>query len=117
MSSDEAHYDEVHYAVYWTPTAREDLVSILSHIAAENPAVAAATTIRLQQRAESLRTLTPRGRTVSELREIGVSRYRELIERPWRLIYAVEAERVAVVAVLDSTRDLQTLLLERFIRS
>jgi toxin ParE1/3/4 len=109
--------DEVHYAVYWAPTALEDLVSVLSHIAAENPAVAAATTIRLLQRAESLRTLTPRGRTVAELREIGVSRYRELIERPWRLIYAVEPERVAVVAVLDSRRDLQTQLLERLIRS
>ncbi len=92
-------------------------MSILSHIAAENPALAAATMIRLQQRAQSLRTLTPRGRTVPELREIGVNRYRELIERPWRLIYAVEAERVAVVAVLDSRRDLQTLLLERLIRS
>jgi toxin ParE1/3/4 len=105
------------HEVYWTPTALQDLVSILDHIAAENPAAAAAVMVRLQTRAESLRTLTPRGRTVPELRDIGVNQYRELIERPWRLVYTVEAKRIAVVAVLDSRRDLQTLLLERLIRS
>jgi plasmid stabilization system protein ParE len=103
--------------VYWTPTALQDLVSILEHLAAENPAAASAATMRLQARAESLLTLTPRGRIVPELREIGVNQYRELIERPWRLIYTVDAGRIAVVAVLDSRRDLQTLLLERLIRS
>lgn len=105
------------HEVYWTPTALQDLASILSHIAAENPAAATETIIRLEARAESLRTLTPRGRTVPELREIGVNQYRELIERPWRLIYTVEAKRVAAVAVLDARRDLATLLLERLIRS
>ncbi len=105
------------HEVYWTPTALQDLASILSHIAAGNPIAAAEVIVRLEARAESLRTLTPRGRTVPELREIGVNQYRELIERPWRLIYTVEAKRVAVVAVLDSRRDLSTLLLERLIRS
>ena len=103
--------------VYWTPTALQDLVSILSHIAAEHPDAAAAAMRRLEARAESLRTLTQRGRTVPELRDIGVHRYRELIEQPWRLIYAIESERVAVVAVLDARRELASLLLERLIRS
>ena len=103
--------------VYWTPTALQDLASMLSHIAAENPAAAAAATIRIETRAKSLGTRTPRGRTVPELCDIGVHQYRELIERPWRLIYTVEAKRVAVVALLDARRDLQTLLLERLIRS
>lgn len=105
------------HEIYWTPTALQDLASILPHIAAENPTNAAAVIDKLEARAESLGTLTPRGRTVPELREIGVHQYRELIERPWRLIYTVEAGRVAVVAVLDARRDLQTLLLERLIRS
>jgi toxin ParE1/3/4 len=105
------------HEVYWTPTALQDLVSILDHLATESPTAAAATIVRLEARAESLRTLTPRDRTVPELREIGVSQYRELIERPWRMIYTVETGRVAVMAVLDSRRDLQTLLLERLIRS
>lgn len=105
------------HEVYWTPTALQDLASILSHVAAENPAAAAAVIDRLEARAESLGTLMPRGRTVPELSEIGVHQYGELIERPWRLVYTVEAKRVAVVAILDSRRDLQTLLLERLIRS
>ncbi len=105
------------HEVYWTPTALQDLASILSHVAAENAASAAVALNELEARAESLGTLTPRGRTVPELSEIGVHQYRELIERPWRLVYTVEAKRVAVVAILDSRRDLQTLLLERLIRS
>lgn len=105
------------HEVYWTPTALQDLASILAHVAADNPDAAVAAILRLEARADSLRTLTPRGRTAPELREIGVHQYRELIERPWRLIYTVEAERVAVVAVLDARRDLATLLLERLIRS
>ena len=51
-----------------------------------------------------------------ELRDAGVQ-YRELIERPWRVAYRIEPERIFIVAVLDARRDLQTLLLERLIRS
>ncbi len=105
------------HEVYWTPTALQDIALILSHTAAENPVAAAAVIDRLEARADSLGTLTPRSRTVPELREIGVHQYRELIEPPWRLIYTVEAERIAVVAVIDARRDLATLLLERLIRS
>ena len=105
------------HQIYWTPTALQDLASILSHVAAESPAAATAIIDRLEARAESLGTLTPRSRTVPELSGIGVHQYRELIEPPWRLVYTVEAKRVAMVAILDSRRDLQTLLLERLIRS
>jgi hypothetical protein len=58
-----------------------------------------------------------RGRIVPELRAVGVLHYRELMERPWRIVYRIGASHVLVLAVLDSRRDLQSLLLERLIRS
>ena len=42
--------------------------------------------------------------------------YRELIVRPWRIIYRVSTKRVLVLAVLDGRRDLEGLLLSRLLR-
>ena len=103
-------------AVLWTDTAIEDLGAIVDHIAADDVAAALAVLDRLQARAATLAMLGARGRIVPELREIGITHYRELIERPWRLLYRMDAASVFVVAVLDSRRELDTVLLERLTR-
>jgi plasmid stabilization system protein ParE len=103
-------------AVLWTDTAIEDLGAIVDHIAADAAAAALAVLDQLQARAATLATLAARGRIVPELREIGITHYRELIERPWRLLYRMDAASVFVVAVLDSRRELDTVLLERLTR-
>lgn len=103
--------------VLWTQTALSDLEAIIDHIAAENPAAALEVLDRLQARAAGLDDLAPRGRVVPELRDIGVNQYRELIERPWRVVYRTDDARTVVIAVLDARRDLDTLLLERLIRT
>lgn len=102
--------------VLWTDTAIEDLGAIIEHIAADDPATALAVLDRVQTRAATLASLTSRGRIVPELREIGITHYRELVERPWRLLYRIESGTALVVGVLDSRRELQTLLLERLTR-
>lgn len=102
--------------IFWTDTAIEDLGAIVDHLAAEDPAAALAVLDRLRPRAGTLSSLTRRGRILPELREIGVSHYRELIERPWRIVYRADKTDVLVVAVLDGRRELETLLLERLTR-
>ncbi|HEY1137787.1 MAG TPA: type II toxin-antitoxin system RelE/ParE family toxin [Xanthomonadaceae bacterium] len=102
--------------VLWTQTALSDLTAIIDHIAAENPNAALDVLQRLQARAEALADLAPRGRVVPELRDIGVNQYRELIERPWRLVYRTDGARTVMIAVLDARRDLDSLLLERLTR-
>jgi hypothetical protein len=42
--------------------------------------------------------------------------WRELIVKPYRLIYRIEGEVVNVLAVFDGHRDLEDLLLERLLR-
>ncbi len=101
----------------WTDTARNDLESLVDYIAGDDPAAAMQALDRLEQRAQALETQTRRVRIVPELRAVGVMHYRELMERPWRIVYRIEAGRVLVMAVLGSRRDLQSLLLERLIRS
>lgn len=104
-------------AVSWTRTALGDLDALIDYLAGEDPAAAERILDRIEQRARGLGSQSARGRIVPELREVGVLHYRELIERPWRIVYRVEGERVLVLAVLDARRDLQTLLLERLVRS
>ena len=64
----------------------------------------------------ALGTAPKRGRVVPELREVGVSNYREILWKPYRVLYLVEDKRVYVVAILDGHRDLADLLLQRLLR-
>jgi len=102
--------------VRWASNAENDLTAITAYIASTDPDAALAVFHRIRDRARTIGMQPSRGRLVPELRDAGVQ-YRELIERPWRVVYRIEPERVFIVAVLDSRRDLQTLLLERLIRS
>ena len=102
--------------VLWTDTARLDLERIVEFIAEESPANALAALERLERRCRSLAALPERGRVVPELRAVDVFTYRELIEGPWRIVYRHDVDRVHVMAVLDSRRELSGLLLERLVR-
>jgi toxin ParE1/3/4 len=57
-----------------------------------------------------------RGRCVPEWKHLGVLAYREIIVRPWRIIYRFDAELVYVLGLLGGRRDLASLLLERLTR-
>jgi len=46
-----------------------------------------------------------------------VHQYRELVERQWRIVYRIEPDSVMVLAALDGRRDLESLLLDRLVRS
>jgi toxin ParE1/3/4 len=51
-----------------------------------------------------------------ELFEIGVVEFRELHDKPYRIIYSAESTTVFVRCVLDCRRDIQTILQERLLR-
>jgi toxin ParE1/3/4 len=104
------------YAVEWAITARDDLEEIIGFIAEDSAVNAVQVLERLEERARTLETLPMRGRIVPELQWQGVATYREMQERPWRLLYRVDGSRFRVVAVLDGRRQLEDLLLARFLR-
>lgn len=101
------------YPVLWTHTAQQDLIEIVEYIAQDSIADALSILQKLETRAALLITLPNRGRIVPELLHTGISQYRELVSAPWRIIYRVENKQVMIMAVLDSRRDLQTVLLNR----
>lgn len=103
------------FKVDWAEVAYQDLESIIEYITNEDVINAVKVLDRIEEKADTLNTLPNRGRIVPELKWHGVTRYRELVIKPWRLIYRVEGKQVWVVAVLDSRRNLHDLLLERFL--
>jgi toxin ParE1/3/4 len=48
--------------------------------------------------------------------DFGITSWRELVSKPYRIISRIERETVNVLAVLDGRRDLADLLFERLIR-
>ena len=105
------------YEVFWSQVAEEDLRSILEYIRAQDPAAARACFEKIRTRAAALDSFPQRGRIVPELKAHGILQYRELILPPWRMIYRISKQQVYVLSVVDSRRNLEDLLLERFTRS
>jgi toxin ParE1/3/4 len=51
-----------------------------------------------------------------ELRDLGITAYREVRLPPYRVIYRVIDGGVAIYAILDARRDVRTLLQRRLLR-
>lgn len=104
------------FTVLWTATAENDLNGIIDYICEDSLDEAALVFRKIRKAATKLYALPQRGRLVPELLEQGVRSYRELIVGPWRIVYRVSESRVLVAAVIDSRRNIEDLLLERFVR-
>jgi addiction module RelE/StbE family toxin len=104
------------FRVQWADTAVRDLEELVSYVAADAPASAERLLDRLEQRARTLASSPSRGRVVPELAHFGLRNWRELLVKPYRIIYRIEERTVSVLAVLDGRRELEDLLLERLIR-
>jgi toxin ParE1/3/4 len=104
------------FSVEWTATAQLDLEAVIQYISEQNVAAALKILTELEDSAKTLTRVPFRGRIVPELAEFGIQEYRELIRSPWRIIYRIAGEAAYVLAVLDSRRNLEDLLLDRFTR-
>jgi toxin ParE1/3/4 len=101
------------YRVDWAEVARRDLLALVEYLIERNPDAASSTLDRLEGRAAALKRTPERGRVIPELERLQLREYRELIVAPYRLVYRVSGSRVLVLAVLDSRRNLEDLLLDR----
>lgn len=87
--------------VYWTNTAVAHLVLIYEHIAQDSPRYAQRMIDRLLRRSEQIAAFPLSGRMVPEYEEQTI---RELLERPYRIIYRVKVDQIDILAVVHSTQ-------------
>ena len=103
------------YQVTWAAVAQRDLEQIIEYIEIDSPGNAPRILKRIRQKAFDLYTMPDRGRIVPELKEQGIHTYRELIA-PWRIIYRISDTTVFVLSVIDSRRNVEDILLDRFVK-
>lgn len=83
--------------VVWTPEAISRLDDIEAHIAIDSPSNAKEMIARLLARTRQLESAALSGREVPEYRRDDI---RELLERPYRIIYRFAPERVTILTVM-----------------
>ena len=59
---------------------------------------------------------TKSGRVVTELQQIGIFKYREIIYKRWRIIFKIENQKVYILLVVDSSRNLEDILFQRLVK-
>ena len=89
--------------VHWTNRALDLLLLIHEQVAQTSPVYADRLVDRLTARSEQLQTFPRSGRVVPEYERDDV---RELIEKPYRIIYRVREEQLDVLAVIHSRQQL-----------
>ena len=87
--------------VYWTDQARNHLHAIHDYIALTSPDYARNTVDRLTRRSEQIGAFPHSGRIVPEF---DIDPVREVLEGSYRIIYAVRAERVDILAIIHGAR-------------
>ncbi len=104
------------YKVYWTEVAENDLKAIIEYINDDSPTAAKENLAKIRNKTASLDSFPQRGRIVPELKAHGIQQYREFIIPPWRIIYRLSEFQVFVLAVIDSRRNVEDVLLERLLQ-
>jgi toxin ParE1/3/4 len=87
----------------WSETAAAQLAAARDYIAKTSPAYADLLAERVIQRTEHL---VDQPFTGAEVAEYGDERLREVYEHPYRILYRLDGDRVQVVSVIHSARQM-----------
>jgi plasmid stabilization system protein ParE len=104
----------------FTRQAERDIREIVNFIAEKDgPGIAEAILDRFIAVRDSLQTLPERGRIPSELYRMNVLTFREIQERPYRIVYQVNkaTREVYIHLIVDGRRNFTELMRERLLRA
>ena len=89
--------------VHWTNRALDHLLAIHEYVAQNSEIYANRLVDRLTRRSEQIALFPQSGRMVPEYNRVDI---REVIERPYRIIYRVKEEQIDVLSVVHSAQQL-----------
>ena len=105
------------YRVRVIEDAEQDLIDIHHYVALnDSPESAGYVLEQLESHCLQLVELPHRGHVPPELDRIGVTDYREVHFKPYRIIYQVIGQDIFIHCVLDGRRDILALLERRLFR-
>ncbi len=102
------------YKVIWAKTAENDLLKIIEYIAQDSRITALKILRKIKEQVTELYFSPAQCRIVPELYEQGITQYREMIIRPWKVIYRIQDSFIYALSVLDSRQNIEDILLKRY---
>lgn len=104
------------FKVLMTRGAEQDVESIHDYIASFD-CLANATRLldQLLDVVESLSRFPQRGGYPREMAALGIHEFRQVIFKPYRVIYRIVGRQVVIFVIADSRRDMQSLLQQRLL--
>ncbi|MCV6608934.1 MAG: type II toxin-antitoxin system RelE/ParE family toxin [Campylobacterales bacterium] len=101
--------------VVWTQSAKSDLIDIVEYIKLDSLENAKSIFQQIKDFGNDLISSPEKGRFVPELQDLGIVKYRELIFKRWRMIYKIAENKISILMIVDSSRNLEDLLFKRLI--
>lgn len=104
----------VKFRVLLTAGAERDLEALYDYVVRSDGVPQALHLLdRLMDAVDSLSEFPERGSHPRELISLGIKEYRQVLFKPYRVIYRVTGQQVIVYLVVDGRRDMQSLLARR----
>ncbi len=105
------------FAVLLTDDAAHDLEALCDYIEQHDvPGKADYVLEQIEKALNSLSENPQRGACPKELQAVGLREFREILFKPYRIIYRVMEKKVYVLLIADGRRDMQSLLQRRLLR-
>lgn len=106
------------FQVVLSDDASRDLGDLCDYIAAcDAPAKAEHVLTRIEKAFAALAEFPERGAYPKDLLALGIREYREVLFKPYRIIYKFSGRTVYVLLISDGRRDMQTLLQRRLLET
>lgn len=106
------------YDVRIDNVAIDDLYAIYRHVANnDSPGKADHLLENIEKAMVSLETMPARGNYPAEMQRWGISDFKEIFFKPYRIIYEIKDKSVFIHAVLDGRRNCEDLLQHRLLRA
>lgn len=104
------------YKVSLTNAALRDLEEIDDYLTAtDSPQTAKRILGKMEEGILGLRDMPERGSYPRELLQLGIREFREIVLKPYRIVYRVRGKRIYIYLIADGRRDMRTLLSQRLL--
>ena len=96
--------------------AEEDLDEIAAFYFSRSPDYVERIISEFEENVMSLQKHPKSGRTVPELDRQGITKYRELIQEYYRIIYEISGNKVIVHTIIDGRRNFEEVIISKLSR-
>ena len=96
--------------------AEEDLDEIAAYYFSRSPDYVGRIISEFEENVMSLKEYPKSGRIVPELDRQGITKYRELIQGNYRIVYEISEKKVIIHTILDGRRNFEEIIISKLSR-